>query len=98
MGSRDSAKTVTQIIHAFRDQPTWRQADLARHCGIDVKPLRVHLRALKGAGMPLSQDAEPPHVMWSVPAGYYPGGALFEDDDVALMARLVARTAQSGER
>ncbi len=98
MGSRSSAKTVTQLLFAFRDQDTWTQVELARRCGITVKALRVHLLTLKDAGMPLHDEPEPPHVMWSVPRGYYPGGALFDEEQLDLITRLVARGASSAGR
>jgi hypothetical protein len=97
VGSRTSAKTISQILLAFIEEPTWRQADLAKRCGITVKALRPHLVALAGEGI-VTADPEPPHVMWSVPRGWFPGGAVLEQADVGALARYVARSPSSEDR
>lgn len=74
MGRRTPTESIVRIFRAFRSRKTWTQAELASDVGIDVRALRTRLDELQVEGMPLHRDDEPPHVYWSVPKDWFPGG------------------------
>lgn len=91
VGRRSSSETIAAILVAFIRQPTWAQADLARHCGVSTRTVRRKLTELELAGMPFDRDEEAPHVYWSVPKGWLPGAVSLELDQAEAAARLLAR-------
>ena len=82
MGRRTSSATVTKNIMALLDQPTWTQASLARRVGVKARTIRTHLNDLVEAGVPLEREEDHPHVYWSVPRGWFPGGHVLGDEQI----------------
>ena len=95
MGSRSSADTLAAIFVAFREHGTWSQADLAERIGVSVKTVRARLDELSAHGFPLVSEHDHPHVYWSVPRGWFPGGLLIAEQEVPELLRLLARSAPS---
>jgi predicted DNA-binding transcriptional regulator YafY len=87
MGRASKHETIASIYQAFLGQRTWRQSDLARELGIGTRALRERLVELSTKGMPLESDEEPPHVFWSVPQHWFPGGVALTSDDAAHLLR-----------
>jgi DNA-binding HxlR family transcriptional regulator len=72
MGTRSASKSVVDILRAFQECRTWRQVDLARHIGVEVRAVRRRLLELEDVGLlALSMDREHPHVYWSVRKGWF---------------------------
>jgi predicted DNA-binding transcriptional regulator YafY len=98
VGQRSATETVAAIMQAFLSQRTWKQASLAEHLGLHVPALRKRLVELQDSGMPLSRDEEHPHVYWSVPRNWFPGGVLVPAEDVEPLLRLFARLPRGKDR
>ncbi len=98
MGQRTSSETLAAIIVAFWKQPTWSQADISRHAGVTPRSMKRHLDDLMAAGWPLEREEDHPHVYWSVPKGWFPGGVMLENDGVAALLHLLVRSPASAER
>ncbi len=98
MGRRGASESVTAILLAFMRQRTWSQVELARAVGVQVPALRKHLAAMEGSGFPLEREEEHPHVYWSVPRGWFPGGVVYFGDDLDALLRSLARLPKSKER
>ena len=97
MSRRAPTETVAGIIGAFLDQRTWSQADLARKLEMTVPALRKRLLELQGP-LRLESDDDHPHVYWSVPKDFFPGGLLVKRDEVPELLRLLARLPKSRAR
>jgi predicted DNA-binding transcriptional regulator YafY len=93
MGARDHYETITRVIQAFAGQRTWQQAELARAVGIQPRRLRTLLLGLSESGMPLEKEDEHPHVYWSVPPHWVPGGVIFDAEDWDVLVDAVLRIA-----
>lgn len=91
MGQRSNTETIVAILKAFLDQRTWKQADLARHIGIQPATLHKRLVELQAIGIPLQDEREHPHVFWSVQKSWYPGGVLLTGEQVTEVFRLLSR-------
>lgn len=98
MGAREDFETVTRVIQAFAGQRTWCQAELARHIGIEARRLRKVLINLQSFGMPLEREDEHPHVYWSVPVHWFPGGVIFDIADWPVLVHAVLRIADPKRR
>ncbi len=98
MGQRSSSETIVAIIQAFLVQRTWSQADLARHVGVAVRVVRAKLTELERMGIPFDSEEDHPHVYWSVPANWLPGGVAFDRDDLIALLRLLKRVPASPSR
>jgi len=98
VGQRSNTETIVAILKAFLDQHTWKQADLARHVGVQPATIRKVLDELRANGIPLEDEKEHPHVFWSVPKSWYPGGILFTGEQVTQMFRQLSRLAKSKAR
>jgi predicted ArsR family transcriptional regulator len=94
MSTRSPTETITLLLQAFLRQRTWAQAALARDLGLSVRTVRQHLFELEAAGVPLEREEEPPSVWWSVPRGWFPGGAFV----AASEARQIARRSLGARR
>ncbi len=95
MPKRSVGATISQILAAFDREHTWTQADLAKHCGVEVRALKRNLVELQDAGFPIARDDEPPHVYWSVPKTWHRGRVTLGADEVLLIARLIGRLPAS---
>lgn len=98
MGTRSSTETIVAILKALLDRRTWAQAELARHVGISSAALQKRLVELQANGIPLDSEREHPHVYWSVPKHWYPGGVLFTGDQVEQIFRQLSRLPKSKAR
>lgn len=98
MGARDNYETITRVIQAFSAQGTWSQAELARKVGVGTPALKRVLANLEAAGMPLVKDEDHPHVYWSVPKHWFPGGVLFDLDDWDVLVHAVLGIADERRR
>ncbi len=98
MSKRSASESVARILVAFVRQRTWSQADLAREIEVTPKALRLRLEELSRASVPLEREEDWPHVYWSVPRSWFPGGTVLESADGDVLARLVARLPRSAER
>ncbi len=98
MPKRSAGATISQILLEFEREHTWTQAALAERCGIEVRALKVRLKELVDAGVPLVRDEEPPHVYWSVPRTWRSGSVSLSTDQMLLIARLLGRLPASRTR
>jgi predicted DNA-binding transcriptional regulator YafY len=98
MGKRDQYETVTGVIKAFADNHCWRQAELARRLNIEARSLRKVLLGLQEKGMPLHHEEEHPHVIWSVPKKWFPGGVFLDHEDWELLVQVVLRIPDEARR
>ena len=98
MGQRSSTETIVAILKAFLDTRTWKQADLARHIGVLPASLHKRLLELKASGIPLHDEREHPHVFWSVPKSWYPGGVLLTGEQVTEVFRQLSRIPRGKAR
>jgi len=96
--SRSSTETISGIYQAFLKQREWRQADLARALTLSTEGLRKRLLELQGADVPLSSRVDHPHVVWSVPKNWLPGGLALDAADTLALVRLLRRVPRSKER
>lgn len=99
MSTRSATETVVGIFLAFLEEPTWKQSELADRLGIETRALRRRLEELEATGrMPLHRDEDLPHVYWSVPSDWVPGGVLLDGAQAGEILRLLARLPQSADR
>jgi predicted DNA-binding transcriptional regulator YafY len=97
MSRRAPTETVAGIIGAFLVNRTWKQAELARRLEMTVPALRKRLLELQGP-LRLESEEDHPHVYWSVPKDFFPGGLLVKRDEVPELLRLLARLPKSAAR
>ena len=99
MGQKSNTETLVAIVHAFLQQRTWRQADLAREVDIGVPALKKRLVELESNGFPFSRDTESPtDVYWSLPKDWFPGGVTFSSKEMPDLLRLLSRLPWSKTR
>jgi predicted DNA-binding transcriptional regulator YafY len=98
MGQRTGSESLTRIISAFWGERTWSQAELSRYLGVTVRTLRKHLDELTSAGWPLHREDDHPHVYWSIPKDWFPGGVALGREEIASLLHLLARLPESAER
>lgn len=91
MGARSNTDSIVAILKAFLNQRTWTQAALARHVGVSTPTIHRHLGELQAHGIPLAKEYEHPHVYWSVPKTWYPGGVMFTSEQMTELFRLLSR-------
>ncbi|MCA9577747.1 MAG: winged helix-turn-helix transcriptional regulator, partial [Myxococcales bacterium] len=93
MGARSSTETALRVLAALLDEPTWKQAELARHVGVSTQTVKRCLEELEAAGVPLVSDKDHPHVYWSVPRSWLPDGVNLPRELLVDLLRRVARGA-----
>lgn len=98
MGTRSAGETITAILKAFLDQRTWKQAELARHIGVQTAVIQRRLSELQEAGFPLESERDHPHVYWSIPKSWFPGGVLFTGEQLTELFRQLSRMPKSRGR
>ena len=76
MGQRSSTVTVVQLVQAFLEQRTWTQKALAERLEMTTPAVREKLKELQGI-FRLEREEDHPHVYWSVPKDWFPGGVIF---------------------
>jgi predicted DNA-binding transcriptional regulator YafY len=87
MGRASKDDTIAGIYHAFLSQRTWRQAELANFVGVSTRAIRQRLTELSTRGMPLQSEDDPPHVYWSVPKSWFPGGITLTAEEATQTLR-----------
>jgi len=97
MSRRAPTETVAGIIGAFMQRPTWSQADLAKRLEMSVPALRKRLEEV-ARWLRLDREEDHPHVYWSVPKDFFPGGVLVKREEVPELLRLLARLPKSRSR
>ena len=98
MGQRSRTATVAAVMAAFMARRSWSQVDLAREVKVSTAALRKVLQELQRDGVHLESEKDHPHVYWSVPKTWYPGGVLFKQDDVPELLRRLRRLPASKAR
>lgn len=98
MSRGQSIRTIIRIIEAFRDERTWKQAELRRRIGVSMDTLRANLDAMQTSGWPLERDEDPPQVYWSLPEGSFFGGVLLSSEEAMTCLRLLQRLRPSEAR
>src|SRR4051812_14650662 len=90
VGQRSSTVTVVQLVQAFLEQRTWTQKALADRLEMTTPAVREKLRELEGI-FNLEREEDHPHVYWSVPKDWFPGGVLFTREQLPELLRLLMR-------
>jgi predicted DNA-binding transcriptional regulator YafY len=98
MGRRSAAETAIAILTAFIENTSWTQVALAARVGVSVPQLRKHLIELVRHDVPLEDEREPPNVIWSVPAKWFPAGVTLTAADAHELLRQLSRAPQSADR
>lgn len=98
VGKKGRTESVTKVLAALFRRKTWRQAELAREVELSTEALRKLLRELQADGVPLEQETEHPHVYWSAPKTWFPGGVLFEQKDVPALLQQLRRLPKTQAR
>lgn len=98
VGQKGRTESVTAVLAALFTRKTWRQSELAKEVDLSTEALRKVLKELQAAGMPLEQQADHPHVYWSAPRTWFPGGVLFEQKHVPELLRLLRRLPKTKRR
>jgi len=97
VGQRSSTVTVVQIVQAFLEQRTWSQKALADRLEMTTPAVREKLRELEGI-FNLEREEDHPHVYWSVPKDWFPGGILFTREQMPELLRLLMRLPKGKAR
>lgn len=97
VGQRSSTVTVIQLVQAFLEQRTWKQADLAKRLDMTTPAVREKLKELASV-FGLESEKDHPHVYWSVPKNWFPGGVMFSRDQLPDLMRLVLRSPSGKAR
>lgn len=78
LGQRSRTETSSAIILKLLIERTVSQSGLAKALQLESRTVMRVLRELSVSGVPLDREEDPPHVYWSVPQGWVPGGVTFE--------------------
>lgn len=98
MGARGRYETVAQVVQSFVQETSWKQAVLARELGLTTRQVVSVLNELRASGMPLYSEEEPPHVVWTVPNGWFPGGVYFEKEQLPFLTDALLRLPDPQQR
>lgn len=83
---------------ALVQRGTIRQKEFADEIGVEPRTLRRHLTDMRDAGMPIEREEDHPHVFWSVPKGWLPGGIAVSSAEAMDVIRILIRATQSSSR
>lgn len=97
MGQRSSTVTVVQLVQAFLEQRTWTQKALADRLEMTTPAIREKLKELQGI-FHLEREEDHPHVYWSVPRDWFPGGVVFTREQLPELLRHLFRLPASKSR
>jgi predicted DNA-binding transcriptional regulator YafY len=97
VGQRSSTVTVVQLVQAFLEQRTWTQKALAERLEMTTPAVREKLKELQ-AVFHLEREEDHPHVYWSVPRDWFPGGVVFTREQLPELLRHLVRLPQSKAR
>jgi predicted DNA-binding transcriptional regulator YafY len=90
VGQRSSTVTVVQLVQAFLEQRTWTQKALADRLEMTTPAVREKLKELQGV-FGLERQDDHPHVYWSVPKNWFPGGIVFTREELPELLRHLMR-------
>lgn len=97
MGKRSSTVTVIELVQAFLEQRTWTQKALADRLEMTTPAVREKLKELETI-FRLEREEEHPHVYWSVPRDWFPGGVVFTRAQLPELLRHLVRLPKSKGR
>jgi predicted DNA-binding transcriptional regulator YafY len=97
VGSRSGTVTVVHLLQAFLEQRTWTQKGLAERLGMTTPAVRDKLRELEGI-FHLERQEDHPHVYWSVPKNWFPGGVVFKREQLPELLRHLLRLPKGKSR
>jgi predicted DNA-binding transcriptional regulator YafY len=97
VGQRSGTVTVIQLVQAFLERRTWTQKELADRLEMTTPAVREKLRELEGI-FNLEREEDHPHVYWSVPKDWFPGGIVFTREQVPELLRHLMRLPQGKAR
>ena len=97
MGQRSSTVTVVQLVQAFLEQRTWTQKALAERLEMTTPAVREKLKELQSV-FRLEREEDHPHVYWSVPKDWFPGGVVFTREQLPELLRHLVRLPQGKSR
>ena len=97
MGARSKTETALRVLASLLEQRTWKQAELARHVGVETQTVKRCLEELELAGVPLESEKDHPHVYWSVPNSWLPDGVNLPRELLVDLLRRLARGTAGGE-
>jgi predicted DNA-binding transcriptional regulator YafY len=98
MGQRSRTASVAAVMAAFFARRKWIQAELAREVGLRPEALRTVLRDLCANGIRLESEKDHPHIYWSMPRDWFPGGVLFKAELVPQLLSHLSRLPRSKAR
>lgn len=98
MGQRSATETVAGIFQRFLQQREWSQAALARSLEISVKAVRARLAELEAEGIPFERIEAPPHVLWRVPDGWFPGSLQLNPREIGAVLQQLLQAPESDAR
>src|SRR5580692_10292704 len=99
MGKRSATKSIVGIFGAFITKRTWSQAALARHLELSPEAVRKILQEIDESGkIPLTSEKDHPHVYWSVPKTWFPGGVYYKAEEVPALLRQLSHLRRSKAR
>jgi predicted DNA-binding transcriptional regulator YafY len=97
VGQRSSTVTVIQLVQAFLEQRTWKQKELAERLEMTTPAVREKLKELQSV-FRLEREEDHPHVYWSVPKDWFPGGVVFTREQLPELLRHLVRLPQGKAR
>lgn len=89
--------TVVELVQAFLEQRTWTQKALAERLEMTTPAVREKLKELQLV-FRLEREEDHPHVYWSVPKDWFPGGVVFTREQLPELLRHLLRLPQSKAR
>jgi predicted DNA-binding transcriptional regulator YafY len=98
VGQRSGTETIVELVHAFLDERSWSQAELARKLHVSTAAIKKRLEEMQRAGFPMEREEDHPHVWWSVPKGWIPGGVAFSGEELVDLLRILGRTPRGKKR
>lgn len=97
VGQRSSTVPVVQLVQAFLERRTWTQNALAVRLEMTTPAVREKLKELQTV-FHLEREEDHPHVYWSVPKDWFPGGVVFSRDQLPELLRHLLRLPQNKAR
>jgi predicted DNA-binding transcriptional regulator YafY len=97
VGQRSSTVTVIELVQAFLERRTWSQKELADRLEMTTPAIREKLKELQDI-FHLEREEDHPHVYWSVPKNWFPGGVVFKREQLPELLRHLVRLPKSKGR
>jgi predicted DNA-binding transcriptional regulator YafY len=97
VGQRSSTVTVIELVQAFLERRTWSQKELADRLEMTTPAIREKLKELQDI-FHLEREEDHPHVYWSVPKNWFPGGVVFKREQLPELLRHLVRLPKNKGR